>query len=296
MRLAHIRTLRWAGAERLSRPVAVTSIGGRVYVSDIARNLVVQYSPQGKWLSSYGRIGSGPRDLFSPCGLSVTPDGKLVVADTNNNRLVLLTQELEPAGVVALPLPTVSEVACRPNGRFVLGAGQYSSTALPVYECAASGRGLRALAAANVVKLATDARGNLLCGATNASEARPIHEIDPSGREVARLGTSASHSLGPDRLYMLGGLFANERYLIATSYGDGRLVVYDRQGRYLGGLSNEEMQAGLDRRPGFGPLMPSGITLDRLGQLWVCLPGRHVVQVFALREEPGAPRQEGRAP
>jgi hypothetical protein len=50
----------------------------------------VVYNPDMKTLASYGGSGSGEGQFLRPMGIACGPDGRVVVADTGNNRLVLL--------------------------------------------------------------------------------------------------------------------------------------------------------------------------------------------------------------
>ena len=80
------------GKNELRRPVdaALTADGG-IAVLDADREAVVLFSRQGAWVHTVGgRRGIGDLRLNRPSGLAVGPDGKLWVADTKNNRLVVL--------------------------------------------------------------------------------------------------------------------------------------------------------------------------------------------------------------
>ena len=50
----------------------------------------IVYNPDMKTLASYGGNGSGVGQFLRPMGIACSPDGRVVVADTGNNRLALL--------------------------------------------------------------------------------------------------------------------------------------------------------------------------------------------------------------
>lgn len=67
--------------------IAVAPATGDLYVSDEHNNRVEQFSPAGKFLGSFGYWGSQNAALKAPQGLSISTNGKLYVADMDNNRV-----------------------------------------------------------------------------------------------------------------------------------------------------------------------------------------------------------------
>ncbi len=67
----------------------------RIFISDTAHQRIVICTPEGGYITSFGREGDGLGELKRPCGLDITSDGILVVTDPGNKRLQLfgLTQE-----------------------------------------------------------------------------------------------------------------------------------------------------------------------------------------------------------
>ena len=71
--------------------VAVTS-KGNVYVCAYAQHSLYEYTPTGQLLARYGRQGTNdPGDLDSPRGLCIDQHDNVIVADTNNSRVQMLT-------------------------------------------------------------------------------------------------------------------------------------------------------------------------------------------------------------
>jgi DNA-binding beta-propeller fold protein YncE len=74
--------------------IAVGS-GGNIYVADTASNSVQVFDSGGTLLFTFGSLGTGDGEFFSPTGITVDGGGKIYVADTLNNRV----QVFNPSGV-----------------------------------------------------------------------------------------------------------------------------------------------------------------------------------------------------
>jgi sugar lactone lactonase YvrE len=67
---------------------------GDLYVADGYGNARVhRFSPRGELLRSWGEPGGGPGQFRIPHGIDVLPDGRVVVADRENNRLQFFDPE-----------------------------------------------------------------------------------------------------------------------------------------------------------------------------------------------------------
>jgi len=67
---------------------------GTIYVSDgYAGTRVHRFSPTGEALTAWGEIGDGPGQFLNPHAIWVLPDGRVVVADRENNRLQVFSPE-----------------------------------------------------------------------------------------------------------------------------------------------------------------------------------------------------------
>jgi sugar lactone lactonase YvrE len=78
-----------------NRPTkAAIGPGGDVYVSDGYGNARVhRFSPDGELLASWGEPGSGPGQFRVPHSICATPDGRVCVADRENDRIQVFTPD-----------------------------------------------------------------------------------------------------------------------------------------------------------------------------------------------------------
>lgn len=81
-----------------------TDAAGRIHVLDADAYRVVSFDGRGGFLTMAGRRGEGPGELSFPFGLTVTPEGRVIVADFGKPSLPRFHdgQEIEP---LALPFP-----------------------------------------------------------------------------------------------------------------------------------------------------------------------------------------------
>jgi len=67
---------------------------GTIYVADgYGNSCVHRFSSDGAWLSSWGRPGSGPGEFTTPHGVWALADGRVLVADRENDRVQVFDRE-----------------------------------------------------------------------------------------------------------------------------------------------------------------------------------------------------------
>lgn len=106
--------------------IVAVSPQGNVVVLDRTGGFVQVFSPEGNYLS---RFGGAETAFYYPAGMAVTANGTPLVADTGNNRVILVGEEGKPpalaiAKVGKEELSQPPEVAIDPSGAFfVLALG-----------------------------------------------------------------------------------------------------------------------------------------------------------------------------
>jgi len=69
---------------------------GNLFVADRGNHRIQKFDSNGNFVTKFGRnggtgyIGSGEGELASPLGVTISEDGKIFIADTNNNRVQIL--------------------------------------------------------------------------------------------------------------------------------------------------------------------------------------------------------------
>ncbi len=72
----------------LTYPYGVAVDGaGFIYTCEYSNHRVQKWTPDFKWVATWGSVGRKPGQLQNPWGLSADKDGTVFVADTNNNRV-----------------------------------------------------------------------------------------------------------------------------------------------------------------------------------------------------------------
>ncbi len=85
---------------------------GRIYVLDQQASEIRIFDPDGQYLATVGRAGSGPGELSQSAGpVFVGPGDTLVVPDAAQQRITLYTADGEPAG--SHPMPLTSGIPVR---------------------------------------------------------------------------------------------------------------------------------------------------------------------------------------
>jgi DNA-binding beta-propeller fold protein YncE len=93
---------------------------GDIFVSDGYGNCRIHhFSPSGKLLSSWGEIGSGPGQFMIPHGICLTPDGRLLVADRENERIQVFRTGGGYLGELT-DIQRPSSIAVTPQGHVVV--------------------------------------------------------------------------------------------------------------------------------------------------------------------------------
>ena len=89
-----------SGPDHFNAPTdVVVATTGEVFVSDghtaDGNNRIVKFSSDGRFITSWGRGGTGPGEFLVPHALSLDSQGRLFVGDRNNNRIQIFDQDGE---------------------------------------------------------------------------------------------------------------------------------------------------------------------------------------------------------
>ena len=86
---------------QFSRPAAlcIDEARGRLYVADACNHRIAAYNLDGQLTGYIGSAGRGPGELRYPYGLSLLPDGTIVVCEYGNNRIQLFSPQGESLAV-----------------------------------------------------------------------------------------------------------------------------------------------------------------------------------------------------
>jgi DNA-binding beta-propeller fold protein YncE len=85
-----------ASHDAFNRPNAVAfGPGGEIYVSDgYVNSRIVEFTGDGKFVRIIGgKKGAGPGELQLPHGVAIDPQGRIIVADSDNKRLSIFSKE-----------------------------------------------------------------------------------------------------------------------------------------------------------------------------------------------------------
>lgn len=84
------------GRFREPKDVAVTADGGMVYVADTSNHRVQVFDPEGVFALAFGEYGKKPGQFRSPSCVAPAPDYRVLVCDTQNQRVQLLAWDGDP--------------------------------------------------------------------------------------------------------------------------------------------------------------------------------------------------------
>ncbi|MHC4406037.1 MAG: NHL repeat-containing protein [Planctomycetota bacterium] len=87
-------------AEILDPASVITDGEHHLYVLDAAGGALKKLSPDGRWLDTFPTDAPDGKPLNSPRDVSMDDSGKLYIADTNNDRVVVLSPDGEPAWII----------------------------------------------------------------------------------------------------------------------------------------------------------------------------------------------------
>ena len=166
------------GDGQFNGPVGVAIKGDVLYVAENHNHRVQKLMLDGKFISKFGKIGSGDGELRNPWGCTVSGDGKVYVADAGNSRV----QVFNPDGTFSHTIKTgdTSDVAIDTEGN--LHIAMYSAQSIKVTTL--GGELVREYGGGQLQDprgVAVDEDGYCLVGDWTG---RALHIFDPQGKPV----------------------------------------------------------------------------------------------------------------
>lgn len=78
----------WEGQSVVNKPFIAVDAKNRVYFTDPEAFRVIVLDERGQPVAAMGQPGKDAKGIELPIGIAVAPDGKIILADSNNNRVV----------------------------------------------------------------------------------------------------------------------------------------------------------------------------------------------------------------
>jgi DNA-binding beta-propeller fold protein YncE len=189
------------------------------------------YNPDMLSLKLFGSPGTGEGQFMHPCGVAALPDGRVAVADTGNDRVVLLRY-------------SHGELQWQQSlGKEGPGPGEFRHPGWLAYD--SQGRLYVADTGNNRVQVFADTGAFLFSFGSNPQANNSL--VEPQA--IAVVDPLEPHSAGP-----VGAIFVVDQY-------HGRLQRFDLEGRFMGEASAQDLDKLL--------VYFTGIALDYNNNLWV---------------------------
>jgi phospholipase C len=277
--LAHAPGFRLVlGQQVLADPGGVAADpAGNVWVADTGHDRIVEFSPSGRLMATFGQ------GLAAPAGIATDAAGHVWVADTGHDRVVEFSSAGRVLAVFGAPgrgrgqLNQPVALAVTPFGD-VWVADQGNSR---VEEFSAAGRYRTSFAVPTPAGVALDTRGDVWVSSPSYAPGNAVGEFSPAGHRLRWFGTTQA---GYGDLGDPGGIAIGPGGRIYVAQPDYGLVsVFGPAGRFY-------TEFGL--QPGSRPAQedlefPQGIAVTATGQIWVADSGHDRVVLFG--RVPGIP-------
>jgi sugar lactone lactonase YvrE len=96
---------------------------GNLYILDTGNHRVQKFSPEGKYIASFGRQGQGPGDFAYPDSIDIDGEDLVWVSDPNNQRVQVLTPEGAVSRTVGFVKERVGKLRRTKTGLVMAGEG-----------------------------------------------------------------------------------------------------------------------------------------------------------------------------
>ena len=96
---------------------------GNLYILDTGNHRVQKFSPEGRYLASFGRQGQGPGDFSYPDSIDIDGEDMVWVSDPNNQRIQVLTPEGVERKTLSFVKERVGKIRRTKSGLLMAGGG-----------------------------------------------------------------------------------------------------------------------------------------------------------------------------
>lgn len=253
----------------LSNPAGVAVWRGHLFVAESSSSCVTIFNiAGGQRLGSYGQTGTGPTEFNFPQGMTPMHDGCIVIADSNNHRLQVLT----PSGAIQATIGSDGsqfkypiDVAIHHNGRvFVTEHINHRVQVLNAdfsYSHCFGSNGAQPGQFNGPIGIAIDSYGKIYVADSNNNR---IQKFTIEGELLAVI----TNKEGDDRLKDPCGLcFDNNDILYVTERANKTVCMFSSEGQFLGYIG--ESDGSSFQRPIF-------IACDETGRVYISGDGKVV--------------------
>jgi phospholipase C len=276
--LAHAPAFRQSfGQQVLAGPCGVAlDPAGDVWIVDTGHDRVVEFTPSGRLMTSFGlaaRFGGG---LEQPEGIAIDAAGHIFVADTGHDRVV----ELSPTGRLLVTFGSAGRGHGRLNEPVAVAVSSFGDVWVAdqgnsrVEEFTAGGRYHTSIPVPTPAGVALDARGDLWVSSPSYAPGNSVLEFSPAGKQLLSFGTTQA---GYGDFGNTGGIAVGPDGRVYVTQPDYGLVsVFSSTGRFYTefGVQPGTAKAAEDLE------FPQGAAVTAKGQVWVADSGRNRVTEF----------------
>ena len=179
-----------SGKLKFNEPQGIAITGDVIYVAEYDGNRIHKLTTGGEFLGTFGERGSDIGQFDGPCDIKISPDGKVYVADRDNNRVQVFHPDWTYSHVIDGNVSGDCSFSCPEGLAFELSSnvhvGAYGSSSVTVFT--PSGQFVRQYDATHIngpEGIAIDPSGYSL---VNSYSNGTLSIFDPSGRFIHSVG------------------------------------------------------------------------------------------------------------
>jgi len=276
----------------LNQPSAVVvDSQKRIWVMDGVNGRLVGFSYDGKYLTQFGKKGSGQGEFKSPLGLAVDSRDRIYVADSKNHRIQIFDDRASPLAEVYIPpdkyksLSDPTDMAWDEVRKQLVVVDNDNHRLLIFGNKSESAQGYKLLTEIGGVgyedgkfrypyAICLDASGNIYV--TDVINTR-VQVFTPKGefiRNIGEWGIEKGQFFRPQSICMdrKGRVFVGENYPKI-----GLIQVFDQEGNFLGVIGDSSNQKIRFQ-------VPADIFIDQQNRLYVVQMYTSTISVYSLEK------------